>query len=59
MAKISLMEVMAIVWECETCQIQFDTQAPIYEEIKGEFVYFSCPSCSHDYRIELEETARK
>jgi hypothetical protein len=53
------MEVMAIVWECETCQIQFDTQAPIYEEIKGEFVYFSCPSCSHDYRIELEETARK
>jgi transcription elongation factor Elf1 len=55
MAKVSLIEVMAIVWECETCETEFETQAPIYETVKGESVFFSCESCGHDYEVELEE----
>jgi hypothetical protein len=55
MAKVSLVEIMAIVWQCETCQTEFETQAPIYETVNGESVFFSCENCGHDYEVELEE----
>lgn len=55
MAKVSLVEVMAIVWECETCQVEFETSSLIYETVNGESVFFSCESCGHDYEVELEK----
>jgi hypothetical protein len=53
--EINLLDIMTIAWECETCQVEFETDAPIYDEINGQVVYFSCDYCGHDYRVELDE----
>jgi rubredoxin len=51
---VELLDVMAITWECQTCLVEFDTQAPIYSTLEGEFVVFICDNCGHYYEIDLE-----
>ena len=55
MAKgVELLDLMDITWDCQSCLAQFDTLAPIYSTIEGEFVVFTCDNCGHHYEIDIE-----
>jgi hypothetical protein len=55
MASVELLDIMNITWECQSCETDFDTEAPIYSNLSGDYVLFSCPECNHQYEIELEQ----
>lgn len=55
MASVELLDIMNISWECQFCLTAFDTEAPIYSNLSGEYVLFTCPECNHDYEVELDQ----
>jgi hypothetical protein len=54
MAAVELLDIMNISWDCQFCLTAFDTEAPIYSNLSGEYVVFICPTCQHYYEIDLE-----
>jgi hypothetical protein len=48
-----LLELMDIFWTCEHCETQIKETTPIYSNIYGEFVKFSCYVCQYEYEIML------
>jgi rubredoxin len=51
--KPELLDIMEISWTCQDCEVEFDTESPVYSDINGEFINFSCPECSHDYEVRV------
>jgi hypothetical protein len=51
--KPELLDIMDINWTCQDCELDFDTDSPVYSEMDRQFVRFSCPECSHDYEVEV------
>ena len=49
------LELMQIQWNCTVCNTDYETKAPVYEDITGEYVEFSCPSCKSECQIRLNE----
>jgi hypothetical protein len=48
-----LLELMDIFWTCEHCETEIKETTPIYSNIYGEFVKFSCYVCQYEYEIML------
>lgn len=55
MTKPNLLDIMEIVFTCQDCQIETAYSEPIFSDIDGEFVAFTCPECCHDYTIRLDD----
>jgi hypothetical protein len=53
--KPELLDIIDIFWTCQDCDTELKESSPVYTNIYGEFVEFSCYVCQHDYKIQLDE----
>ena len=52
------LEIMDIFWTCQHCDTELKESSPIYSNIYGEFIKFSCYVCQYNYEIQLDEVGK-
>tara|TARA_R110000824_G_scaffold318332_3_gene505547 strand:- start:470 stop:640 length:171 start_codon:yes stop_codon:yes gene_type:complete len=54
---ITELDTMEIQWNCTKCNTDYETKAPVYEDVTGEYVEFWCPDCGSEVKVRLDERA--
>jgi predicted RNA-binding Zn-ribbon protein involved in translation (DUF1610 family) len=52
---ITELDIMEIQWNCTMCNTDYETKAPVYEDVTGEYVEFWCPNCASEVKVRLDE----
>lgn len=46
-------ELMAVRWTCPACAAENDLDAPVWEDVYGEYVAIECPDCFDEEYVYL------
>ena len=52
---ITELDTMEIQWNCTRCNTDYETKAPVYQDVTCEYVEFWCPDCGSEVKVRLDE----